>query len=140
MKKLIEIVICIAFLYLFQNCKVIAQSVTAQFVQTSSLNASQQIDDLIKRSIARWQSEGYTVVPYTEFKTSNPLPSEIISRFQENLVRYASREFGGEHNSFVIYKREYYYSTIYILQVVEDCPGGIIPNKFTSADTYSLQD
>ncbi len=140
MKRYIIIAVSFALCLLFNN-KVAAQSIVEQAVETLKVGANQQVQDLIERSVARWQSEGYTVVPYTEFKTSsNPLPQEIEVRFQENLVKYANKEFGGEHNSFVIYKREYYYSTVYILQVIEDCPSGIIPNKFTKADTYSLLD
>lgn len=140
MKRYLIVVISFGLCLLFNN-KVVAQSVVEQAVETLKIDANQQIQDLIERSIARWQSEGYTVVTYTEFKTSpNSFPREIEARFQENLVRYANKEFGGEHNSFVIYKRDNFYNTLYILQVIEDCPSNIIPNKFTQADTYSMRD
>lgn len=140
MKKLLEIIICLAFVCSIQNNEVAAQSVANQVIKTVNLDPNQQIEDLIRRSIERWSSEGYTVVPYTEFKTHNLLPCEILDRFQENLVRYANRDFGGEHNSFVIYKRGNY-STEYYLQVIEDCAGQCsVPNKFTQADRYSMSD
>lgn len=135
MKKLLGIAICFVFLCSVQSKDVVAQTITKQFVETLSSDASQQIQNLILRSISEWGSEGYIVMTYSEFKTQKPLPQNIVDRFQQNLLKYINKEYGEESNSFVIYKR-ISYGIQYQLKVIEDCAGQCIPNKYTTADEY----
>lgn len=135
MKKLLGMAICLVFLSSFCSKDVVAQTITKQFVQISNSDASQQIQNLILRSMSEWSAQGYTVLTYREFKANNPLPKEIVDRFQQNLLKYINREYGEESNSFVIYKN-IGYGVEYELKVIEDCAGQCIPNKYTTADVY----
>lgn len=136
MKKIVKIAVYLVFVCLLQGQKVEAQSVTLQFAQISSLSDDERLKDLILRKKNEWSAAGYTIMSYAEFKDRKPLPSEIMDRFQQNLLFYANKEIGGESTSFVIYKREIY-GLVYELQVLEDTAGQAFPNKFTRADTYT---
>lgn len=138
MKKLFGIVICLIALSSLQVREVAAQSITKQITTISSKDANQQIQNLIMRSINEWSSEGYKVISYANFKYQNPFPSEIQDRFQQSLTRYMNKEYGNESNSFIIYKEEGY-ATLYILKVLEDTAGQAVPNRYTTADSYSLR-
>lgn len=116
----------------FQNEKVAAQSVVEQTVQTSPGDID-RLNALIVRVIGEWSAAGYSIMSYSEFVSQRPFDSSIMARFHQNLLKYANREYGGEHNSFVIYKRENW-GTDYKLQVVEDTAGQAFPNKYYCAD------
>lgn len=155
-KQLISFVICL-FLCSCQNDEVLEQrpiNGTEPIDQNESLNISSdqkslldiseeyvkggkvegtyaEIEDLLMRSVSSWRSEGYTVMNYSDFKNSTHISSEIKSKYQESLLRYANKNYNQEAYSFVISKQG---STL--LQVLEDCPSDIIPNKYTPVSVH----
>lgn len=119
----------------FQNEKVAAQSVTKQVIQTSPGDI-ERLNALIIRVTGEWSAAGYSVLSYYEFVSKKPLDNDIMARFHQNLLRFANKEYGGEHNSFVIYKANSW-GIDYELQVVEDTAGQAFPNKYYCADIYT---
>lgn len=134
MKFLSCIVFCLV-LCSFQNEKVAAQSITKQIIRTSP-DDIERLNTLIIRVRGEWNAAGYSIMSYSEFVSESPFDGDIMARFHQNLLKYANREYGGEHNSFVIYKRENW-GTDYKLQVVEDTAGQAFPNKYSCADIYT---
>lgn len=121
----------------FQNEKVVAQSITKQITRTSPGDI-ERLNALIIRVIGEWSAAGYYVKSYSEFASESPLDGDIMDRFRQNISKYANREYGGVHNSFVIYKRENW-GTVYKLQVVEDTAGQAFPNKYSCVDMCTLR-
>lgn len=132
MKKLL---LSVAVIGLLQSGYINAQFTVEQSKQISVMNANEQIQDLIMRSMSEWSSAGYTVMTYQSFKNQSPLSSDIMRRFEQSYSRYVNKTYGNENNSFVIYKRTNT-GVQYLLQVIEDCPSNYVPNKFTQADSY----
>lgn len=112
-------------------------STSEESVKAEISGSEAQLQDLILRYRTRWTSEGYTIVEYREAKAKNIIPSEVRDRFQNNLGVYANHEYDQEGYAFILYKYDLRYSAnVYVLQVLEDCYIGVIPNKYTQADFY----
>lgn len=94
-----------------------------------------QLKDLILRYRSQWTSEGYYIEEYK--RSGDIIPDVVKDQFYQNLLFYANKYYDKESYAFVIYKYEPRYSAwVYKLQVLEDCPGDIIPNRYTQADSY----
>lgn len=105
-------------------------------VNAGAQGSEAQLMDLILRYRAQWNSEGYSIEDYKIAK-ENLIPYAVKDRFHQNLLFYANKNYNQESYAFVIYKYDPRYSArVYILQVLEDCPSSIIPNKYTQADSY----
>lgn len=128
MKKLLMIIVslisCLSF-----NENVAAQLFIIQKIQTENSNDNEKIQALIFRTMREWSAAGYSIMTYSEFQIKRPLPDNVMTRFHQNLLRYANKEYGGENTSFVICK-----GSCYELQVIEDCAGQCFPNKYYMAD------
>ena len=129
MKRLLMIVVCLLSCTFF-SAKVIAQVDSEQLVQTVNSGDNEKIQALIVRTRGERSAAGYSIMTYREFQSKRPLSADLMTRFHQNLLRYANKEYGGENTSFVIYK-----GSCYELQVIEDCAGQCFPNKYYMADT-----
>lgn len=128
MKRLLIILICI-FTCSFYTGKMMAFFNAAELLQTVNLDDNERIQALIVRTTGEWSAAGYSIMTYSEFQIKRPLPDNVMTRFHQNLLRYANKEYGGENTSFVICK-----GSCYELQVIEDCAGQCFPNKYYMAD------
>lgn len=135
MKQYLIMAICLVCSFLSEG--VVAQVSLERGGAVLSSDATQQIQDLINRSMKEWTSAGNTVKGYREFVSQNYIPTDIKGRLQQSLYSYANLRFEPEAYSFVIYTIERYVC-YYELRVLEDCTFPIIPNRYILADKGSF--
>lgn len=133
MKQKVIIVVITCLLGVSFNGQSVKLDESLSVQQSVDLEEQQRMTRVCQYWVPRWNSEGYTVEMYTDFKYMRILPEEIINRFERCLHMYANPRYPIDDFSFVIYKKDSPSSTIYKVMGVEYTDGAP-PVKFGEAD------
>lgn len=105
-------------------------------VRSDNWGNFQNITDVIQYWTQTWYSQGYKVMTFQEFKTTNLVPDNIINRFEKELNFFANKRYEMYTHSFIIYKQEMTSSFTFYAFCLEDTPDNIMPVKFQQVDSY----